>query len=257
MIEQDVIVTTKHGNMPAFTVHPGGHPGNPGPYPGIILYMDAPGIREELRNMARRIARAGYFCILPDMYYRMGLLRFDLAHRTEAMSTVIHAAMNHLTNAMVVEDTAGLLAHLDAQEAVKPGPVGCVGYCMSGRYVATAAAHYPHRIAAAASMYGVGIVTDQPDSPHLLLDRVRGELYFAFAEHDRFVPGHVIPELRKAVAASGVRAAIDTYPGTHHGFSFPQRPDYDTLAAEDSWAKIFAMWDRALRQGEFRPAGIA
>jgi carboxymethylenebutenolidase len=58
--------------------------------------------------------------------------------------------------------------------------------------------------------------------------------------------------LRQAVAASGVRAAIDTYPGTHHGFSFPQRADYDTLAAEDSWAKIFAMWDRALRQGGFR-----
>jgi carboxymethylenebutenolidase len=243
MIEQDVIVTTKHGNMPSFTVCPGG----PGPYPGIILYMDAPGIREELRNLARRIAKAGYFCILPDMYYRMGLLRFDIPHRTDAMSVVIRGAMNHLTNAMVTDDTAGLLAYLDAQEAVKPGPVGCVGYCMSGRYITTAAARFPHRIAAAASMYGVGIVTDQPDSPHLLLDQVKGELYYAFAEHDQTVPDHVIPDLRKAVAATGVRAAIDIYPGTHHGFAFPERVVYDTLAAEDSWAKIFAMWGRALK----------
>jgi len=106
MIEQDVIVTTKHGAMPSFTVHPTG----PGPYPGIILYMDAPGIREELRNLARRIAKAGYFCILPDMYYRLGLLRFDLPHRTDAMSVVIRGAMNHLTNALVTDDTAGLLA---------------------------------------------------------------------------------------------------------------------------------------------------
>ena len=243
MIEQDVIVTTKHGAMPSVTVHPAG----PGPYPGIILYMDAPGIREELRNLARRIAKAGYFCILPDMYYRLGLLRFDLPHRTDAMSVVIRGAMNHLTNALVTDDTAGLLAWLDAQEAVKPGPVGCVGYCMSGRYVTTAAARFPHRIAAAASMYGVGIVTDQPDSPHLLLDQVKGELYYAFAEHDQTVPDHVIPDLRKAVAATGVRAAIDIYPGTHHGFAFPERAVYDTLAAEESWAKIFAMWARALR----------
>ena len=209
--------------------------------------MDAPGIREELRNLARRIAKAGYFCILPDMYYRLGLLRFDLPHRTDAMSVVIRGAMNHLTNALVTDDTAGLLAWLDAQEAVKPGPVGCVGYCMSGRYITTAAARFPHRIAAAASMYGVGIVTDQPDSPHLLLDRVKGELYYAFAEHDQTVPDHVIPDLRKAVAATGVRATIDIYPGTHHGFAFPERAVYDTLAAEESWAKIFAMWARALR----------
>ena len=243
MIEQDVIVTTKHGAMPSFVAHPSGA----GPWPGIILYMDAPGIREELRNLARRIAKAGYVCILPDMYYRMGHLRFDIPHRTDAMSVVIRGAMNHLTNAMVTDDTAGLLAWLDAQETVKPGPVGCVGYCMSGRYITTAAARFPHRIAAAASMYGVGIVTDAEDSPHLLLDRVKGELYYAFAEHDQTVPDHVIPDLRRTVEKTGVRAAIDIYPGTHHGFAFPERAVYDTLAAEDSWAKIFAMWARALK----------
>ena len=243
MIEREITVTTKHGNMPSFTVHPEG----PGPYPGIIFYMDAPGIREELRNMARRVAKAGYFVILPDMYYRMGSLRFDIPHRTDAMSVVIRGAMNHLTNALVTDDTAGMLGYLDAQATVKPGPVGCVGYCMSGRYITTAAARFPHRILAAASLYGVGIVTDQPDSPHLLLEKVRGELYYAFAEHDQTVPDHVIPDLKAALAKTGATSAVDAYPGTHHGFAFPERAVYDTLAAEDSWDKIFAMWARKLK----------
>jgi carboxymethylenebutenolidase len=243
MIEKDVVVTTKHGTMPSFTVQPDG----PGIFPGIILYMDAPGIREELRNMARRIAKAGYFVILPDMYYRMGLLRFDIPHRTDAMSVVIRGAMNHLTNALVTDDTAAMLAYLDAQAAVKFGPVGCVGYCMSGRYITTAAARFPHRITAAASLYGVGIVTDQEDSPHLLLDKVKGELYYAFAEHDQTVPDNVIPDLKAALKKTGVVNAVDVYPGTHHGFAFPERAVYDTLAAEDSWEKIFAMWARKLK----------
>jgi len=243
MIEQDVLVTTKHGTMPCFTVRPDG----PGPYPGIIFYMDAPGIREELRNMARRIAKAGYFVILPDMYYRMGLLRFDIPHRTDAMSVVIRGAMNHLTNALVTDDTAAMLAYLDAQTEVKPGPVGCVGYCMSGRYITTAAARFPYRITAAASLYGVGIVTDQEDSPHLLLEKVQGELYYAFAEHDQTVPDHVIPDLKAALQKTGVTSTVDIYPGTHHGFAFPERAVYDTLAAEDSWAKIFALWARKLK----------
>ena len=87
MIEKDVIVTTKYGRMPTFAVCPDA----PGQYPGIIFYMDAPGIREELRNMARRIARHGYFCLLPDMYYRLGLLRFDIHRRDDAMSQCIRA----------------------------------------------------------------------------------------------------------------------------------------------------------------------
>ena len=126
--------------------------------------------------MARRIAARGYFCLLPDLYYRLGLLRFDIPRRNNAMSVVIRGAMDSLSNAAVAEDTAGMIAFLDAQDRVKPGPVGCVGHCMSGPFIATVAAQFPSRIAAAAALYGIGIVTDQPDSPHLLLDRVKGEL---------------------------------------------------------------------------------
>src|SRR5277367_4093970 len=105
MYEKEVIVTTKYGQCPSFVACPEG----PGPYPGIIFYMDAPGIREELRNMARRIARHGYFCLLPDMYYRLGHLRFDVHRRDESMMPCILSAMNSLTNAKVMDDTGGLL----------------------------------------------------------------------------------------------------------------------------------------------------
>jgi carboxymethylenebutenolidase len=243
MIERDVVVTSRNGPIPSFAVCPDG----PGAYPGIIFYMDAPGIREELHNMARRIAKQGYFCLLPDMYYRLGTLRFDFVRRAEGMRKAVFAAMDSLTNALVMEDTAALLGFLDGQEKVKPGPVGCVGYCMSGRYVTTAAARFPNRIAAAASLYGVGIVTDAADSPHLVVDRIRGEMYFSFAEKDEHVPDTVIPALRTALDKAGTRYEIDIHPGTHHGFQFPERDVYEPHAAEASWDKIFALWERTLK----------
>jgi carboxymethylenebutenolidase len=224
---------------------PDGH----GPYPGIIFYMDAPGIREELRNMTRRIAREGYFAILPDMYYRLGCLRFDFHRRNDDMAAVYLAAMRSLTNAMVMDDTAGILGWLDAQEKCRPGRVGCVGYCMSGQHITNAAAIFPHRIKAAASLYGVGIITDKDDSPHLRLDQIKGELYYAFAEHDRSVPAHIPGDLEKLLAKTGVKYEIKTFPGTEHGFAFPERPVYSTLAAEETWHKMFAMWERCLKKG--------
>lgn len=242
MIERDVLVPSRNGAIPSFAACPDG----PGPYPAIIFYMDAPGIREELRNMARRIARQGYFCLLPDMYYRLGTLRFEFGRRAEGLRPVIFAAMDSLTNALVMEDTTALLGFLDGQDMVKPGPLGCVGYCMSGRYVTTAAARFPNRFASAASLYGVGIVTDKPDSPHLLVDRIKGEMYFSFAETDEHVPDAVIPTLRAALDKAGTRYELEIQPGSRHGFQFPEREVYDTHAAEASWAKMFALWERTL-----------
>ncbi|HEY6430741.1 MAG TPA: dienelactone hydrolase family protein [Acetobacteraceae bacterium] len=242
MIEQDVIVTTKHGRMPAFLARPDGSAN----HPGIIFYMDAPGIREELRNMSRRIAKHGYACLLPDMYYRLGTVRFDIPRRNDAMSAVIRAAMNSLSIEQVNDDTAAMLGFLDAQDGVKPGPVGCVGHCMSGRYITAIAAKFPHRVRAAASLYGVGVVTEEDDSPHNLLNDVQGELYYAFAEHDQSVPPNVIPTLKSALEAAGTRHTLEVYPGTHHGFCFAERQTYDPLAAEATWDKIFALWARHL-----------
>jgi carboxymethylenebutenolidase len=242
MIENDVIIPTKFGGQQAFTVCPA----EPGRYPAVILYMDAPGIREELRNMARRIAKHGYYCLLPDLYYRMGTLRFNVARRTEAMSVIIRGAMSSLSNADVMDDTAGMIGFLDGQEQVSPGPIGCIGHCMSGPFVTTAAARFG-RVKAVASLYGVNMVTDQPDSPHLLAGAIQGELYAAFAEIDPSVPATVVPAFKQALEAAGTRHHVEVLAGTHHGFCFAARNDYEPVAAETAWNKIMDLFERNLK----------
>ena len=244
MIEQDVVIDTRHGRQPAFAACPAG----PGDYPPVILYMDAPGFREELRNHARRIAKRGYFCLLPDLYYRLGTVRFDTARRNDPMSAVIRAAKQSLTNAAVVEDTAGMIAFLDGQEKTRAGPLGCVGHCMSGAFAMTAAARYP-RMRAAAALYGVDMVTDAPDSPHRLAPQIEGEVYVGFAGIDPAVPATTPPALDAALRASGTRYRMEMYDGAHHGFCFASRGDHDPAAAERAWEALFDLWNRNLGTG--------
>jgi carboxymethylenebutenolidase len=242
MLEQDVVINTKYGRQPGYAACPS----DPGRYPAIIIYMDAPGFRDELKIQARRIAKHGYFCLVPDLYYRLGSLRFDIPRRNDAMSAVIGAAMRSLTNAAVVDDTAGMIAFLDGQDKAAPGPLGCVGHCMSGPFAMSVAARYS-RMKAAAALYGVSMVTDQPDSPHLLAEQIKGELYIGFAEHDPSVPPTVAPALDKALKAAGTRYRMETYQHAHHGFCFANRPDYDPVAAERCWDALFDLWDRNLK----------
>ena len=249
MQERDVIIQTPDGAMDCFITHPE----EGGPHPAVILYMDAPGIREELRDMCRRIGTAGYYVILPNMYYRTGTegnYGFDLARTREDKAELqkMFDVMNTLTNALVVSDTAPMLAHIRADDAAAPGPVGCVGYCMSGRYVVSVGAAYPDDFAAIASYYGVGIITDQSDSPHLKMDAVKGEMYLAFAETDHYVPDEVLDRLPGVISDAGANARVEIYPGTGHGFAFPKRADYVKAAGERHYERMFALFDRNLRQ---------
>ncbi|MCE9650112.1 MAG: dienelactone hydrolase family protein [Parvibaculum sp.] len=244
MIEKIVEIKTAAGAMETFTVAPGA-----GTYPPVIVYMDAPGIREELYDFARRIAGQGYFVLLPDMYYRRGRLRFDLSSIDEATRGQMFGAMRSLDNRLVMEDTKAMLDFLDASPSARPGPRGCIGYCMSGQYVVSAAGTYPETFAASASLYGVGIVTDKPDSPHLLASRIKGELYLGFAEEDEYVPDNVIPDLKAALDTGKVAYRLDVWPGTRHGFCFPQRATYAEKAAEGVWEVVFDMYRRRLKPG--------
>lgn len=244
LAEKLVTVTTQYGEMPAFSVRPD----TSDACPPVILYMDAGGYREELCNFARRIAEQGYFCILPDLYYRVGMLRFDLSRRTEATAAVVRAAMAGLKDADIAEDTGSIIAWLDGHAHAASGPIGCIGYCMSGRYVVIAAARYPERIAAAASLYGVGLVREDAESPHLSLGDVKAELYFGFAENDPLVPPNVVPTLRSSLERHKVPHLIEVFPGTKHGFCFPEDPRYTGVAAEQAWGRVFALWKRALSE---------
>ena len=248
MIEHDIILQTPDGQMDCFVTHPE----EGGPHPAVILYMDAPGIREELRDMCRRLGTVGYYVFMPNMYYRIGTegnYGFDLSRIREddAELQKMFAVMNSLTNALVVSDTGPMLDHIRSDRAATDGLVGCVGYCMSGRYVMSVGAAFPDDFAAIASYYGVGIITDQPDSPHLKADRIKGECYLAFAEKDIHVPDQIVADLPGILDAAGTDYRIESYPGTDHGFAFPQRPAYVKAAGERHWERMFDLFQRKLK----------
>ena len=249
MREFDIDILTKDGVVDTFVCHPE----EGGPHPAVIFYMDAPAIREELRDMARRLATVGYYVVLPNLYYRNARpadYGFDhLKIRTdEAERAKMYALMSSLTNAMVVDDTAGLLAFVRKDPGAAKGSIGCVGYCMSGRYVMSVGAAYPDDFAAIASYYGVGILTDKPDSPHLNAAKIKGEVYLAFAEDDSHVPQAEVDALGPILEKAGTNARIELYPGTEHGFAFPQRAVYVKAAGERHWERMLALFGRRLRQ---------
>ncbi len=236
----NVDVATADGAMDCYIARPEGS----GSWGAVILYMDVPGIREELEAFTRRIAGEGYVCVLPDLYYREGRVRFDLS-KGEAELKRMFAVGSQLTNAMVVSDTAGILAHLDGLAEARAA-TGTIGYCMSGQFVLSVASAFPERIRASASLYGTRMVTDADDSPHKGIPAITGEFYLGFAAHDPYVEDFVVPTLQRDLAASGVTFELDTFPDTEHGFCFPQRPAYVETAAETVWEKVFAMYQRCL-----------
>ena len=244
MIERTLDIPTRDGATTTFIAHPE----RGGPYPIIIFYMDAPAIREELRDMARRLASVGYYVMLPNLYYRAGVMELGSFSRDEdaPVRTRMMQLMESLTIKMIMEDTDALLAFAEDQPAASEGPIGAVGYCMSGQFAINAAARYPDRVGAAASIYGVRLVTEEADSPHLVCAQAKGEIYFGCAEIDRWAPLEMVERLRSTVSAVGADAEVELYPGVEHGFAFPQRGAYNRDAAERHWERLFALFGRNL-----------
>src|SRR5271156_946793 len=159
MIEQTLDIATNGGAMETFIVHSE----RGGPYPVVLLMMDAPGIREELRMMARRLATVGYYVLLPNLYYRAGrdtIYGPDVLEKGSAEQARMRAVRTKMTIPPVMEDFADMLAFADTQPAAKKGPVGTHGYCMSGPYSLAAAARFPDRVAAAATFYGTWLISE-------------------------------------------------------------------------------------------------
>ena len=242
MIERTIDIPTKDGATTTFVVHPE----RGGPYPVIMFYMDAPAIREELRDMARRFASAGYYVMLPNLYYRSGVMEIGPLSRdpNDPGRKRMFELMESLSSPKIMEDSRGLLAPVDHDPASKKDAMGAVGYCMSGQYAINAAAQFPDRFTAAASIYGVRLVTDAADSPHKMVSKIEGESYFACAEIDSWAPKEMVDDLRKAV--KGLHTEVEWYPGVEHGFAFPQRPAYNKDAAERHWERLFALFGRNL-----------
>ena len=239
MIERQIDVTTPEGEMTTFVFHPE----HGGPFPVVLYLMDAPSIRPALKDMASRLATAGYYVLLPYLFYRGGPFREfgmsdeDMHARQELMGTV--------TPSNIVTDAEALLAVAADDPAARDGKVGAVGFCMSGGLVVSLARAMPERVAAAASIHGAWLVRDTPDSPHTGLDPVTAELYFAWCADDPTAPESDMPILEDAMKAAGVDYTIDFLTDAVHGFA-PAGPRYHRDASELHWERVHSLLQRNL-----------
>ena len=250
MIEHHLDLPTADGAMNTFVVLPE----EGGPFPVVLFYMDAPGKREELHDMARRIAAVGYFVVLPNLYYRH-TRDFVLRERTEPALSEMFGLMATLNEHTSVIDTRALLQYVDAQPQADSSRIGAVGYCMSGPIVVWAAAAFPDRLRCIASIHGANMVTTAADSPHRRVSQVRCEAYFACAEIDKWASPADIAQLQATLQAAGTPHRIEWYPGVEHGFVFPQRTLYDQPAAERHWERLFSLFGRTLGRTVGRTLG--
>jgi carboxymethylenebutenolidase len=239
VIDLHIDLPTADGVMNTFVTHPE----EGGPHPVVLFYMDAPGKREELHDMARRLATAGYYVVLPNLYYRQ-VREFDATQDRAMFGEQMRELMFSLNFDTIARDTEAMLAHVDSAGAADGSRIGAVGYCMSGPFAYAVAGIFPDRIRAAASFYGVRL--HGKGSPDDLASSVKGELYFGCAEHDDYAPKEMIDGLESHLLHVGAHARGEWYPGTHHGFAFPERAVYDKQSAERHWERLHALMARNL-----------
>ncbi|HUQ59870.1 dienelactone hydrolase family protein [Lentzea sp.] len=248
-----VDVTTADGVADAYVVHPGGE----GPFPAVLLYMDAFGLRPHLETMADRLASAGYLVLVPNVFYRAGRAPVvelpdyvDPAARPGLFEQIM-PMLRSLTPESLMSDARAYLRWLDDCPLTVDGPVGITGYCMGAGLALRTAGTYPDRVAAAAGFHGANLASEAGDSPHLVAGDVTAELYFAHADQDSSMPPEQVRRLERALTDAGVRHRCEVYAGAHHGYTQADTAAYDAEAAERHWTELLALFSRTLtpRQG--------
>ena len=223
-------------------------PNGTGPWAGVIMYPDAGGVRDTFQDMAARLAGFGYAVLLPDVYYRHGdWAPFEMATAfsdPEARKRLM-SMIGSVTPDMIASDAGAFFDFLAQRPEVKGSTFGVCGYCMGGRTSVIVAGRQPDRVAAAGSIHGGGLVTDDPTSPHLLADRMKATIYVAGAENDGSFTPDQAETLEKALTAANVEHTIEIYPAGH-GFAVPDNPPYDAEAAERHWIALQELFGSAL-----------
>lgn len=234
-------VPTPDGSCPA-TLHT---PKGTGPWPGLVMYVDAGGVRDTMNDMAEKMAGYGYAVLLPDVFYRHGdwepfdmqTVFSDQAQRTRLMSMV-----GSVTPDMIAADAGAFFDFLEQRPEVRGSRFGVFGYCMGGRTSMIVAGRQPDRVGAAGSFHGGGLVTDDPNSPQLLADKMNATVYVAGAENDASFTTEHAETLDKALTAAGVEHMVEFYPAGH-GFAVPDNPPYDKAADDRHWAALEKLFD--------------
>ena len=223
-------------------------PDAPGPYPAVLLLMDGIGVRAVLKRRAEQIAAAGYYVLLPNLFYRDGPAA--VANIAEPLKPENRPALmdriHSVTPQRVREDVDHFLSFLDQEPLVAPGGIGVVGYCMGGSHTVRTAADYPDRVLAAAVFHGGRLATDAPDSPHRLLATIRAELYFGHADEDPNMTGAQIALLEAALGAARLRFGSEIYSGARHGYTMEDLPAFNAHACERHFGQLYGLLSRAL-----------
>lgn len=239
-------ISTQDGECPTHVLTPSGD----GPWPAVIFYMDAGGIRPAMVTMAQRLADAGTIVLLPDLFYRHGpygpLVPKDVF--AGDVGAILGPLMASTGTDKAAEDTGAFLDVLSARGDVAGAAVGAVGFCMGGGMALASAATYPDRFSAVASFHGGNLATDAPTSPHRLVSTLAAEVYVAAAEGDGSYPPAMAERLEDALGKAGVSYRAETYPAAH-GWMIPDFPVYDPVAAERGWGEMLALFKRRLHSG--------
>jgi len=240
-----VEVQASDGAMPVYLATPQGE----GPFPGVIVVMEAFGLNHHIKDVCERIAREGYVVASPDLYYRSPGER--VCAYTE-LPKAIQLMMDLPGYDAIVADVRATIDLLEAQPAIEPGRIGMTGFCMGGFVTFLAACRLP--IIAAAPFYGGGIGRNMMPSerrPHPPIDEAAGitaSMLVFYGDQDTFIPPDEVALVKERLAALGKDAQVIVYPGADHGFFCDERPSYHEAAAQDSWRKLLRLFETKLRK---------
>ncbi len=249
VVETDVEIKTPDGTCDAAFIHP-----KTGSYPGVLLWPDAFGLRPSMRDMGKRLAAEGYSVLVPNPFYRVAEAPFSDASNFSFQNPTDMAKLRPLMASVNApgnpeKDATAYVGFLDAQKEVnKAKKIGTQGYCMGGPLVVKTAAALPERIGAGASFHGGGLVTDKPDSPHLLAPKIKASMYFGVASNDDERQPDAKDKLKAAFVAAKVPVEVEVYAGALHGWCVPDmpvqngKPIYNKPEAERAWAKLLALY---------------
>ncbi|MFC6715499.1 dienelactone hydrolase family protein [Branchiibius cervicis] len=223
------------------------------PAPGVLLFMDAIGLRPQIDTMAAEIASWGYTVLAPNVFFRFGSAQdtspdgpLDTPEKREAFFEGVRPRLDTLSAERMSQDAAVFLAALVSRPEVSEGPIGVVGYCMGARFATIAAGDHPRLVAAAAGFHGGGLVTDDEDSPHLRIPTAGAEFAYGHADNDRSMPPEAVETLGATLEDSGLTAINEVYSGAPHGYTMADTASYDEASAQRAMRTLRGLLDRTL-----------
>ncbi len=250
VVAETVDVPTRDGTADALFCHPEAG----GPRPGVVLFMDAYGLRPAVEEHARRLAGHGYCVFVPNVFYRS--TRSPVVDNLEerlrspdrsALFDELKPMMALVTPEAAISDGQAWLEFLRGRSEVREAPIGTVGYCMGGRLSLRMAGEFADAVSAAASFHGGGLAAGEDSSPHLAAVRAAAELYIGHADNDRSMPPEQMARLTRALAEAHVRHTAELYPGAAHGWTQADTPAYDEEASERHWMRLLELFGRVLQ----------